>query len=663
MQPLSACFTAVLVGTCASLAPCIAQEAQPGSKIKLEPIKIGDTQVFHPELQPQGLPGVGLTPADVERAVRKGREFLWKKVIAAPEGESEFSPSPGETVLIDFALLHSGAKEAYPAYATRLKKFLTDFQPTQLESNYVAGLVAMLTESNGDPALGRPLALAARFAVESQGKEGSWTYNSSDDDKLLALLGKPGAAPVAGQLKRATPWSMGAEGDNSVSQFALLGLWSANRWGLEVPKDLWTRSLKTIKTRQCADGGWAYNEAGDEGYGSMTCAGICSTAIASSHLGKQPLQDPSIHQGLAWLIRHWTLDKNPNSEEWHYYYLYSLERAGRILDLDFIGNREWYPLGAKFLIKQQQPDGSWVSEREQAPMATAFAMLFLTKATPSLQPQQSADGTLAATLKLPPDDRLYIILDASGSMLKPLGGKPKFELARQAVAAIIQELPPGREIALRVYGNHLASKDKNSALDTTLEIPLAPLDKAAFLDVLNTIQARGDTPIALSLERTKADLLTAGVSSRKPATVALLTDGMEDTAAKRDPLAAAAEFAKLEGVRLHVVGYDIGEASAAAQLRQLVATAKGQYWPVNKGDDLARELKALMVPAPAGFAVRQGDREVATGIFGQPLKLKAGQYTLRALVMGKPLDRAITITPGATTTVELDLPPVKAPTP
>jgi hypothetical protein len=77
---------------------------------------------------------------------------------------------------------------------------------------------------------------------------------------------------------------------------------------------------------------------------------------------------------------------------WHYYYLYSIERTGIILNTEKFGDRDWYPGGANWLIKNQQPAGSWsTGVRLQWKAAgdmttpdTCLAILFLTRSTPPL---------------------------------------------------------------------------------------------------------------------------------------------------------------------------------------------------------------------------------------------------------------------------------------
>lgn len=60
-----------------------------------------------------------------------------------------------------------------------------------------------------------------------------------------------------------------------------------------------------------------------------------------------------------------------------YYYLYSLERAGTLFGTEVMGRYVWYPEGARFLLENQGPDGSWGTRTSH----TCFAILFLRRAT------------------------------------------------------------------------------------------------------------------------------------------------------------------------------------------------------------------------------------------------------------------------------------------
>ncbi len=62
-----------------------------------------------------------------------------------------------------------------------------------------------------------------------------------------------------------------------------------------------------------------------------------------------------------------------------------------------------------------------------------------------------------------------------------MGGKLKFDVARQATQNLIDRLPDKSQVALRVYGHRKRALDEGADEDTALEIPMGPLDrKAAF---------------------------------------------------------------------------------------------------------------------------------------------------------------------------------------
>ena len=65
-----------------------------------------------------------------------------------------------------------------------------------------------------------------------------------------------------------------------------------------------------------------------------------------------------------------------------FYYLYALERVGRLSGRRFIGDHDWYREGADYLIgSQDEFQGFWsnVGPMENSNVATSFALLFLSK--------------------------------------------------------------------------------------------------------------------------------------------------------------------------------------------------------------------------------------------------------------------------------------------
>ena len=202
-----------------------------------------------------------------------------------------------------------------------------------------------------------------------------------------------------GQRKGA--WSYpGPGGDNSNSQFAILALYDAQRVGADVSRETWELAANYWRNTQNDDGSWGY-VPGDAGTGSMTCAGIGGLAIATAALesGDASVEngnvvccrpheaDDKLDRALAWLASRFSVNHNPRpaggGQACLYYYLYGVERAGRLTAHRFIGDHDWYREGAAFLVHEQDSlshfwKGSWYAEREPR-ISTAMALLFLAK--------------------------------------------------------------------------------------------------------------------------------------------------------------------------------------------------------------------------------------------------------------------------------------------
>ncbi|HXX92962.1 MAG TPA: hypothetical protein VEN81_04970, partial [Planctomycetota bacterium] len=150
--------------------------------------------------------------------------------------------------------------------------------------------------------------------------------------------------------------------------------------------------------------GWCYGDVygvckGGPEYGSMTAGAVGAIAIYDYLQGKDGKKNPHIHDGVAWLAKHWSVVENVGPSEvengagnaYLYYYLYAVERLGMLLDVGTIGDHAWYPEGAQMLLKAQQPDGSWKGSRPEVPAwDTCFAILFLKRATRGLVATESA---------------------------------------------------------------------------------------------------------------------------------------------------------------------------------------------------------------------------------------------------------------------------------
>jgi hypothetical protein len=320
-----------------------------------------------------------VTREEVERAIREGIRYL-KSLPQRPDGswpDTDNEAKTGTTSLITLALLTAGERPDSPVIKKALN-YLRGSGPNELKSTYAVALQTMVF------ALAEPeqdllrIASNVNWLENAQIKRGdpvnwpgSWTYSDS---------------------KRTRP------GDNSNTQYALLGLHAASEVGVPVKPEVWERARLYWEMAQSKkNGGWAYTPDSNNQTASMTCAGVSSLIITGlrRYQGQEYLQDETIHNcgkggfnrnlqaGINWLADHFQVSQNfGNGQQWKFYYLYGLERAGRLTGLRFFGRNDWYRKGAEELVHDQDKlTGFWVGALNEADkvLATSFALLFLAK--------------------------------------------------------------------------------------------------------------------------------------------------------------------------------------------------------------------------------------------------------------------------------------------
>ncbi len=176
----------------------------------------------------------------------------------------------------------------------------------------------------------------------------------------------------------------------------MLALNEAERVGVEVNPITWRLAQEYWQQTQKEDGSWGY-KPGLPATGSMTCAGICSLVIASGRLssgsatiagGKVSCcgegdENNGVERGLFWLGKNFSVRANPGDRSWLLYYLYGLERVGRLTGRRLIGGHDWYREGAEVLLREQDDfSGSWQgveTAESNSLVATSLALLFLSK--------------------------------------------------------------------------------------------------------------------------------------------------------------------------------------------------------------------------------------------------------------------------------------------
>jgi hypothetical protein len=314
-----------------------------------------------------------LTQQQVLGAIKEGRAALLKMQQGNGSFQSQYSDShpAGATGLITLALLNDGMKPGEREIDLALDYLRSVGLPDDVYDLSILAMVYSLAGQEQDRIQRlRPIVQLLSDSQVPRGEmKGTWDYKVS--------------GPLLG-------------GDRSNGQFAVLGLFEAARAGLQVDRRVWEDAREHWLRTQNSDGGWGYSSGRTESCGSMTVAGISVLVMTSAMLQDDgPLDadgspqcclestgDEALERGIRWLGNRFSAGNNPGLDQWLFYYLYGLERAGRLSGQRFFGQHDWYRAGARFLVRgREDRTGFWFGSGGEAdrPTATALAMLFLSK--------------------------------------------------------------------------------------------------------------------------------------------------------------------------------------------------------------------------------------------------------------------------------------------
>ena len=154
--------------------------------------------------------------------------------------------------------------------------------------------------------------------------------------------------------------------------------------------------------------------------------------------------------------------------------------------------------------------------------------------------------------------RILFIYDASNSMNGSWNKGKKHQIAQKLLAQSIDSLGdmPNLQLALRVYGHQKYYRNGQDCNDTKLEVSFGPNRAKAIKDKLKSIEPKGTTPIAMTLEKAAEDF--------PPCTncrniIILITDGIEECGG--DPCTISMKLQR-EGIVLKPfvigIGLDVG---------------------------------------------------------------------------------------------------------
>ena len=369
----------------------------------------------------QPVSAVDVSATDVKRAIDRGITYLKRE--QKPDGRwTEYSAQEkcGATALVVLALVSCGATKDDPTVDSAMR-YLRTMPAENAGQNYSLSLQTMvfsLVDPERDRMLiRRNVELLEKRQVTGNAKSphhGGWGYGRSGD---------------------------GDSTDLSNSQYSILALYEAERAGVFAKQTTWERAMQYWSKAQNNDGSWAYKPDSDGGgSGSMTSAGIASMIISSGVLstggakvnGDNILclpdtdrkEEKQIEDGLRWFAGKNIITENPGGgNSWYYYYLYALERVGRMTNRRFIGRYDWYREGTARLLNLRDPiEGYWMSSGESPVVSTAFALLFLSKGRRPVLLSKAQFG-LASNWNAHPHDANNLTVYAERQWKNELAGK------------------------------------------------------------------------------------------------------------------------------------------------------------------------------------------------------------------------------------------------
>ncbi len=296
----------------------------------------------------------------------------------------------GLSALCTIALIENGVPHNDPVVRKGYEFVLG--KSGQLKNTYELALATVMLSRMGDRRDRLRIKTLAARLVAGQLKTGGWTYTCPEADADILRT------PQSLTLKEGV-------GDNSCTQFAVLGLWVASRTGVNIEYPLRAVSERFIKNQR-PDGGWNYNLDEKAGSGpSMTCAGLfCLTVAQASKIkaaklkdtGATPpadtpaatsVDDPPVESLLAHPVFKKGLDRTGQfvggiGNGTPKYFLWSVERIGVLLGLQKLGTTDWFAKGSTALLATQKTDGAWEEAGHGGGplVSTSFAILFLRKA-------------------------------------------------------------------------------------------------------------------------------------------------------------------------------------------------------------------------------------------------------------------------------------------
>lgn len=182
-----------------------------------------------------------------------------------------------------------------------------------------------------------------------------------------------------------------------------------------------------------------------------------------------------------------------------------------------------------------------------------------------------------------------IILDASGSMKKVIGGKELMDIAKESIQDFTSNLPPNAKVSLTVYGHKGTSSDQDKEISCKgiEEIYLlSEYNSQGFQTAINSISPSGWTSIAESLKQVGSKLENNHDSTN---VIYLVSDGEETCDGNPEEEAKLLAQSDIKPI-INVIGLSV-TSKDAAQLKAIAEGAEGRYIDVKNQNELDREFE------------------------------------------------------------------------
>jgi hypothetical protein len=608
------------------------------------------------------------TPEEVQRALTKALGWLAKK--QGKNGAWTGSRPLGYTGLSLMAFI--GGKCAGQDYTSNMKRAVEHLKSLQKpsakfpsgskEAAMQGGLIGpgdMYEHAIGTLALTEALIDMNDTSLEPVVQDAInlilRTQNTERKPETLKGPVKPGDRHYGGW--RYKPDSV--DSDISITGWQVLALKAAVNAGFAIPDHVLPTAAAYVRTLQGKqDGSFEYESPGAAG----NSAGRAGMGAFILQLSGFP-QDPAVPPAIRFMQDHapaWHGEAPGNG--YPFYYWYYGTRAMYVAGGE--DWRIWKDWMCRFLVDHQNEDGSWDGASQERNLDVyrvalgAMMLEFCCGQVPVyLSPvKRSVPGTIAVGFEKvaanEPGKAVEIIMDASNSMTGVVGKETKIAAARRVLIQTINGVPATMRVGLRVYGHRFGLDDYDNACgDTQLLAPIAPLNKAALVGLVEKVQTKGRTPLVRSVLEAIKDFEKIPNGS-----IILLTDGIESCKGDIKSIAPAIKAAGLD-LDVNIVGFDITEAGGRQELESIARSTGGRYLDARNADELLSALaKALTVDYVVLDAV---GKEVGRGAVGGGggVRLGAGTYTVRVMVSPKPIEIKATLASG--TSVAFTLKKVK----